>query len=178
MKTIKRVSIILSVAIMSLMSSCSSDDNGDGGSTPSTGNFVKAKIGGSGFSASGEFAPGAVSNGSLALQGAKSDGTAIIIQLATFGDTRLAVGTYNVGPTADSDSYVGTLTTTSFSNNTVLTYNSAICDSANGTIEITTSNTEKIEGKFSFKGVEVRDNEDCSGGTKNVTEGTFRIMLQ
>lgn len=177
MKTIKRVSIILSVAIMSIMSSCSSDDNG-GGSTPSTGNFVKAKIGGNSFSASGEMAPGAVNNGSLALQGAKSDGTTILIQLATFGESRLAVGTYNVGPTANSDVYVGTLTTTTLANNAIMSYNSAICDSANGTIEITASTAEKIEGKFSFKGVEVRDNEDCSGGTKNVTEGTFRVMLQ
>jgi hypothetical protein len=48
---------------------------------------------------------------------------------------------------------------------------SAECDTATGTINITYIDDTKVEGTFSFTGV---DTEDCAGGTKTVTEGAFR----
>jgi hypothetical protein len=35
----------------------------------------------------------------------------------------------------------------------------------------------KIEGTFSFVGKEVKEDETCDGGTKNVTNGSFRLVL-
>jgi hypothetical protein len=60
---------------------------------------------------------------------------------------------------------------------TSTTYSSDICTNTNGTLQVTHSDATKIEGTFSFTGKEVREGEDCSGGTKNVTNGSFRLEL-
>lgn len=48
---------------------------------------------------------------------------------------------------------------------------SADCAIGNGTINVTYIDDVKVEGTFSFTGV---DTENCAGGTKTVTEGAFR----
>jgi|GEM_PF-550996 len=180
MKTLKRIGFVLTMALVTVMTSCSSDDNGGGGgfSGPATGNFVKAKIGGSNFSATGQVVQGAYQSGNIALQGVSINGTnttSMAIQLYKPGG--LTVGTYNVGPDQTGDN-VGLLSyTTVTSSMSTVTYVSADCSSASGTIEITFIDDTKIEGTFSFTGVELRDNDDCSGGTKNVTNGSFRLEL-
>lgn len=48
---------------------------------------------------------------------------------------------------------------------------SAECDNATGTINITYIDDLKVEGTFSFTGV---NTDNCDGGSKTVTEGKFR----
>lgn len=48
---------------------------------------------------------------------------------------------------------------------------SADCPNATGRINVTYIDNTKVEGTFSFTGV---DTENCGGGTKTVTEGSFR----
>ena len=44
-------------------------------------------------------------------------------------------------------------------------------------LETTELSEVKIEGTFSFVGKEVKEDETCDGGTKNVTNGSFRLVL-
>lgn len=180
MKTMKKISIVLTLVLGSFLNSCSSSDDGGGGgfSGPATGTFVKAKPGGSNFLAEGSFASGDYSSGNLVLTGTSSTGKSIGIQLYALDGT-LEVGTYDVGALSNSSAYTGNLTYIDVNTSTfaVVTYNSAFCDSSTGTIEITYVDANKIEGTFSFEGKEVRDGDDCSGSTKNVTNGSFRIEL-
>lgn len=180
MKTMKQFGIVLAIALTTLLSSCSSDDGGGGGgfSGPATGTFVKAKASGSNFLAEGTFASGAYSSGNLVLTGTSTTGKSVGIQLYALDGT-LDVGTYDVGALSNSSAYSGNLTYIDVNISTfeVLTYNSAFCDSSTGTIEITFVDDTKIEGTFSFEGKEVREGDDCTGSTKNVTNGSFRIEL-
>lgn len=79
-----------------------------------------------------------------------------------------AVGTYTVNNT-----------TNSFLNFTPgsggVAYATSECESASGTITVTHIDNAKVEGTFSFTGV---DTENCSGGSKTVTEGSFRGTYQ
>lgn len=179
MKTLKRIGLVLTMALVTVMTSCSSDDNGGGGgfSGPATGSFVNAKVNGANFSATGQVVQGAYESGNIVLQGLAVNGTnssSMAIQLYKAGG--LTVGTYNVGPDQTGDVGLLSYTTVTSAMSTV-TYVSGACANASGTIEITFIDDTKIEGTFSFTGVELRDNDDCSGGTKNVTNGSFRLEL-
>jgi len=181
MKTMKQFGIAMVITLTTLLTSCSSsDDGGNGGgfSGPASGSFVKAKPGGSNFLAEGTFASGAYSSGNLVLTGTSTTGKSIGIQLYALDGT-LDVGTYDVGASSNSSAYAGNLTYIDVNTSTfaVVTYNSAFCDTSTGTIEVTFVDATKIEGTFSFQGKEVRDGDDCSGTTKNVTNGSFRIEL-
>lgn len=178
MKTIKRflgLSIIAGMATMVLSCGGSSDDGGGGFSGPSTGTFVKAKTAGANFLAEGQYANGGVSSGNLVLQGISMTGKSINIQLYC-NDGSIDVASYNANDSQNSDAYVASLSYIEINTSTMtsITYSSLFCENANGSIEITTSNSDKIEGTFSFIGKEVRENDDCSGGTKNITNGSFR----
>lgn len=180
MKALKHFGLSLTMALSTLFISCSSDDNGGGGgfSGPSSGTFIKAKAGGSNFMAEGTFASGGFSSGNLVLTGTTTTGKSIGIQLYALDGT-LDVGTYDVGALSNNSAYTGNLTYIDVNTSTfaVVTYNSVFCDSSTGTIEITYVDANKIEGTFSFNGKEVREGEDCSGSTKNVTNGSFRLEL-
>lgn len=183
MKTIKRflgVSLFAGIVLTALSCGDSGSDSGSGGfSGPSTGKFVKAKIAGSNFLAQGEYTNGDAPSGNLVLQGFSTTGKSLNIQLYC-NDGSIDVGTYNANATNESDAYVAGLTLIDINTSTMtsVTYSSVFCENANGTIEITTSNAEKIEGTFSFVGKEVREDDDCSGGTKNVTNGSFRLEFE
>ncbi len=105
-------------------------------------------------------------------------GKSIDIQLYAVDGT-LETGTYNVNSTNEDDGYVGSLTYVEVNLSTfaVGTYSSMNCDNANGTITITFIDATKIEGTFSFTGKEVKEDESCSGTTKNITNGSFRLEL-
>jgi len=180
MKNLNKFGLILFLAVSSILSSCSSDD-GDGGggfSGPSTGTFVKAKVGSTNVLAQGEFANGGYNSGNLVLQGFDMSGKSVNIQLYAL-DGALEVGTYDMGLTNTEDNYVGsfTLIDVDTSSLTTKTYSSAFCSDSNGTLEITFIDATKIEGTFSYKGKELLENEDCSGATKNVTNGSFRFVI-
>ena len=181
MKTIKKIGLFLAVALVSFTTSCSSDDNGGGGggfTGPSTGTFIKAKVGGSNFLAEGSFASGGFTSGNIVLTGTSTSGKSIGIQLYALDGT-LEVGTYNVGASNDENAHSGNLTFVDVNTSTfsVITYNSLFCESSTGTIEILHVDDTKIEGTFEFSGKEVRDGDDCSGDVKTVTNGSFRLEL-
>lgn len=181
MKNLNKFGLILFLAVSSILSSCSSDD-GDGGggfSGPSTGTFVKAKIGSTNLLAEGDYANGGYNSGNLVLQGfSTTTGKSVNIQLYAI-DGSLEVGTYAMDLSNTEDNYVGSLSLIDIDINSMSTktYNSSFCDDSNGTLEITFIDATKIEGTFSFKGKELLEAEDCSGGTKNVTNGSFRLEI-
>ena len=176
--TIKQFSFALVLALTTILTSCSSSSSDGGGSGPATGTFVKAKVAGSDFLGEGAYATGAYNSGNLAVQGTTTTGKSIDIQLYAT-DGALTVGTYNVNSTNTDDSHVGSLSLTEVNLSTFIstTYNSQVCDNASGTISITFIDATKIEGTFSFTGKELKDGDDCSGGTKNITNGSFRLEL-
>ncbi len=180
MKTIKQVGFALTLFLGAVMSSCSSSssDGGGGFSGPTTGTFLKANVAGTSILAEGQFAAGAYQSGNLAIQGTSTSGKSVDIQLYAL-DGSLEVGTYNVSASNNEEVYVGSLSLIDVNTSTFTstTYNSLFCENASGTVQITFIDNTKIEGTFSFTGKEVKENEDCSGGTKNVTEGSFRLQL-
>ena len=180
MKTVKLFGVVLTTILSTFFISCSSDDGGGSGgfSGPSTGTFVKAKVGGTNVLAEGDYANGGYNSGNLVLQGFAVSGQSVNIQLYALDGT-LDVGTYNVSATNTDDTYVGGLSLIDINMSTMssITYSSQICDNASGTVEITYVDATKIEGTFSFTGKELREDEDCSGATKNVTNGSFRLEL-
>ncbi|MGL2966517.1 DUF6252 family protein [Flavobacterium sp. XGLA_31] len=180
MKTMKQFGFGLALILTAVLSSCSSSSDGGGGgfSGPATGSFVKANAGGASILAQGQYANGDYVSGNLVLQGTTMDGKSVNIQLYAM-DGSLEVGTYNVSATNTEDNYVGSLSLIEINTSTfqTTTYNSQICENASGTIDITFIDDTKIEGTFSFTGKELKENEDCSGGTKNVTDGSFRLEL-
>lgn len=180
-KKIKQLSFVLALAILGSLSSCGggdSDSGGGGFSGPATGTFVKAKVGGTNILAEGSYANGGFNSGNLVLQGFSMEGKSVNIQLYALDGT-LETGTYNVNTTNPEDTHVGSLSLIDVNTSTLTTatYSSLVCDNATGTIVITFVDATKIEGTFSFTGKEVREGEDCSGGTKNVTNGSFRLEL-
>lgn len=181
MKTIKHFSFAIVLALTTILSSCSSSD-GDGGGGgfdgPATGSFVKAKAAGSNFLAEGSLASGGLNSGNLVLQGTTMTGKSVQIQLYAIDGT-LETGVYNANATNNNDTHVASLTyievnTSTF---TATAYNSLNCENATGTIEVTYAGADKIEGTFSFVGKEVKEDESCNGGTKTVTNGSFRLEL-
>jgi FlaG/FlaF family flagellin (archaellin) len=181
MKTIKQFGLVLSLTVIAMLSSCSSssgDSNGGGFSGPATGSFVKATANGTNVLAEGQFATGGYESGNLVMQGMTMDGKSVNIQLYALDGT-IDVGTYNVSSTNTEDNYIGSLLYMEINTSTFTTasYSSQICDNASGTIQVTFVDATKIEGTFSFTGKELKENEDCSGGTRNVTNGSFRLEL-
>lgn len=181
MKTIKRVSVLVALALVTILSSCGgSDDNGGGGgfSGPATGTFIKATAAGSNFLSEGQFAVGDYQDGSMVVTGSTATGNNIGIQLYAVSGA-LAVGTYDMSANQNEDLAVGNLQFTGVDLNTltVTPYSSVNCENASGTLTITFIDATKIEGTFSFLGKEVKENEACDGGTKNITNGSFRLEL-
>jgi len=180
MKTIKQFGMALVLSLSALVTSCSSSDSGGGGgfSGPTTGTFVKANVAGTAVLAEGSFANGGYNAGNLVLQGFSLDGKSVNIQIYAVDGT-LDVGTYDLSTSNTEDVVVGGLSLIDVNTSTMTstTYSSNICTNTTGTLTVTVSDATKIEGTFSFTGKEVKENDDCSGGTKNVTNGSFRLEL-
>ncbi|WP_162127270.1 DUF6252 family protein [Flavobacterium phycosphaerae] len=180
MKTSKQFGLALLLSLTALVTSCSSSDSSGGGgfSGPATGTFVKAKVDGSAVLAEGQFANGGYNSGNLVLQGFSLEGKSVNIQIYALDGT-LDVGTYDLSEANSEDVVVGGLSLIDVNTSTMssTTYSSNFCSSSTGSVQITFVDDTKIEGTFSFNGKEVKENDDCSGGTKSVTEGSFRLEL-
>lgn len=172
MKTIKKAGIVLTMALVTILSSCGgSDDNGGGGS--GSGGFVKAKVDGASFAASGQLVMGQIAEGNFSMQGVTTAGTSIAINVFAYDGT-LETGVYNLSAASNNDNYTGSVSYNMVSGTTATVYNSLGCDTGIGSVEITFIDATKIEGKFSFN---AKNTETCQGAAKNVTAGTFRCLL-
>lgn len=177
MKKIKNLSLVFAMIVAATVSSCSKDDDNGGGLSTPAGGFIQAKIDGATFQATGAYVIAQYDSGSFQIAGVKTDGTTLNVNVGT-GATGLEAGkTYNLSSTNDpsSSNYFGSMYYAIISGGTADTYNSAACDNTEGTLKITSVTATQIEGTFSYKGKKVSD--DCSGGVKNVTEGSFRALL-
>lgn len=177
MKKIKNLSLVFAMILAATVSSCSNDDDNGGSSSTPTGGYIKAKIDGANFEATGPYVIAQYDNGSFQIAGVKTDGTTLNVNVGT-GVTGLEAGKeYNLSATNDpsTSNYFGSMYYAIISGGTADTYNSAACDNTDGILKITSVSATQIEGTFSYKGKKVSD--DCSGGIKNVTEGSFRALL-
>ena len=179
MKTIKKLGLVLSLAIATILSSCSKDS--DGGSSlaiPATGSYINAKIDGADFTTviAGQSAATAVRSGSDVSTSILIGGSSFnmadpsnskTISLSLNGIT--ATGTYNL----NSENSESMLLYTIKNSTSQITYATGDCTGANGTVTISSISATKIEGTFSFTG-----KDDACTGTKTNTNGTFRGVFQ
>lgn len=174
MKTLQTLTRLSFIALaLFLSTSCSKDDE-NSPYTPVTGNptndsYILGKVDGTDFSSIIFGTSTAVCN----KIGTGDGGQQITILGGDLAANSIAITLWNVTTT-------GTITvnrdTESFLNYSpgsggVAYATSADCATGNGTINVTYIDNLKVEGTFSFTGV---DTENCAGGTKTVTEGTFR----
>lgn len=167
MKTIKKLSAMLALTMMTIFSSCSSSDSGGSGNVPATGSYINAKVNGASFTTiiSGVSAASASRSGSGAdtlIMVLGSNLSANSVSISLFGIT--STGTYSLNSSSDSvmaytESAAG------------VAYGTGICDGSVGTINVTYLDATKIEGTFTFTG---KDGENCAAAAKNVTGGSFR----
>ena len=160
MKTIFKTVTILLLAILS--HSCSDDD--DDSSNSVNDNFIRAKIDGVSYEATGSGLHGSLDTNGFDLDSRNSSGTGMDFYIIG----NIAVGTYNFS-TAN--------VTTQGRLNYRLTgenFTTGFCSISNGTLTITSINGKTVTGTFSFTGSSM--SESCaSPSTKMVTEGTFKI---
>ena len=179
MKNFNKLAIILFTGLTIMFSSCSSDSdsNGGGGSGPATGAYIKANVAGSDFLAQGDLATGTFNGNALIVGGSSITGKSLNIQLYGI-NTALTTGTYAINAANNDETYNGGLTYSDVNTSTfsVKNYSSLNCDNNVGTLEITFIDATKVEGTFSCKGKEVKENEACDGATIDVTNGSFRIL--
>ncbi len=158
-------------ALAVVMSSCSGDDGGGGGSSLDT--YVNATVDGAAFktfSVQGQSLGSALKTGTgdqtlISVTGSSmqsaTDTNVKSINITLMGIT--TTGTYEINANTQSliayvDSALG------------LSWDTSNCDAATGTITVTTLTDAKIEGTFSFTGV----NDDNCADQKVVTNGKFR----
>ncbi|HEY0092176.1 MAG TPA: DUF6252 family protein [Flavobacterium sp.] len=178
MKAFKSLTKFSVVAVFLIVAGCSSDDDDNNTPTPTpstpNGTYLKGKVDGTSWQSL------ELQGQSLAVAVTSGEGTGRLIMINGSGDINGsdsmvinllgidAPGTYTIN--SDSDSvlaYVNTATETS--------YDTSDCSGATGTVTITTINTTKVEGTFSFVG---KVDEDCSQ-TKTIAEGQFRgVFMQ
>ncbi|MGV9004816.1 hypothetical protein [Flavobacterium sp.] len=177
MKNFNKLAIILFTGLTLALSSCSSDSSGGGSAGPATGAYIKANVGGNNFLAEGNLAAGTFNESALNIGGSTITGQSLNIQLYGIS-TLLTKGTYNINATNIGDVYTGgaTYSDVNTSNFSVVSYSSINCDNAVGTLEITYIDANKVEGTFSCKGKEVKQDESCDGATININDGSFRII--
>ncbi|MFT3793804.1 hypothetical protein [Flavobacterium sp.] len=174
MKTLQTLTKFSFIALALLMLSCNKDDDNNNNNVtppvtnnPNSDSYVTGKVDGADFSSFifGTSMAQCTKVGSgpdqlISILG--GDMSANNITIALYGIN--ATGTYSVNNT-----------TNSFLNYTPgsggVAYSTAECEGASGTITVTYIDNLKVEGTFSFTGI---DTENCSGGSKTVTEGSFR----
>ncbi|PHS67200.1 MAG: hypothetical protein COB12_04705 [Flavobacterium sp.] len=171
MKTIKKTIYVTFLCLSVILASCSGDDdNNDGdddGGTGGTGGteFLTAKVDGANFEAAQSPAVivGATSgNGLMTFQGGTNEGKTIRGSVFNYD----GAGTYTTG---DNITNVNSLSYITLPNNL---WNSTF-DIGSGTITITSDDGTTIEGTFSFEGFNASD-----GTTKNITEGSFKAIIE
>lgn len=181
MKTIKKLGLVLSLAIATILSSCSKDSNGGSSlAIPATGSYINAKIDGADFTTviAGQSAATAVRNDNAGMTSILIGGSSVnmsdmtnskTISLSLNGIT--AAGTYTLNSTNTESVLLYTIMNTT--TQAQATYTTSECTGANGTVTISSISATKIEGTFSFTG-----KDDACTGTKTITNGTFRGVFQ
>ncbi|SCY83595.1 hypothetical protein SAMN02927903_02555 [Flavobacterium caeni] len=164
------------IAFSLFLAACSSDDNNNAYvppvGTPSNDTYVTGKVEGADFSSIifGVSAANCQKIGS-------GDDQIVTILGSDMAANSITISLY--GPITARD-YTVNAGTNSFLNYSpgsggVAFATTADCTGASGTITVTHVDDSKVEGTFSFTGV---DTEDCAGGSKTITQGTFRGTYQ
>lgn len=161
MKTLKIKTITALLIFTTLMISCSDDDS-DGDSGNEGGEFLTAKVDGQNFSANDLTIGATITNGVFVVQGGKSDGTTIRINVINYSGT----GTYTFGDSLGNTNSINYITLTP-----VATWASTF-NIGSGTLTVTSDSGGKAEGTFSFTGFNADDSS-----TKNITSGEFKATL-
>ncbi|HNP33632.1 MAG TPA: DUF6252 family protein [Flavobacterium sp.] len=168
MKTIKQLSIVLVLALTSMLSSCSSD--GDGGGSSASLGTLKGKVAGTNFTSmtAATFATKVTAGGTTTVIVQGSDATGKAIHLMVMGTT-VAAGTYQI-----SDASISTeasYTEINLSTMSSTTWAAPYESSGNvGSITISEITDTNVKGTFTFTG------KNQSGtDTKQVTNGAFNV---
>ena len=160
MKTLKSLFVIAFFSLFLI--SCKKDsDNGNNNNNAQ----MSAKVDGAAWNAD-LATTGSISGTSpqvLSIGGTGSQGQ-INLVLGNY----TGVGVYNIGIASPSTFSSYTLTSSPF------TSYSASAVLGSGRIEVTSASATRVEGTFYFSG---KDNNTTPPGTKEITEGTFRIDL-
>jgi len=175
MKTLKTITRLSFIAIALFLVSCGDDDDDTyvpPTTAPTSASYVTGKVDGADFST--------IIFGTSTAQCSKANPGPDQFITVFGGD--LAANSITIGLSAvtTTGTYELNQNTNSFCNYSAgsgeIAYaTSAECNTAHGTVVVTYMDNVKIEGTFSFTGV---NTEDCAGGTKTVTEGSFRGTFQ
>jgi len=171
MKNFKSIAKLSLIAVSLFFVSCGDDDDTyypPANPAPANSSYITGKVDGADFSTiifgTSTATCNRVGTGDeyfITILGGDMAANSITVQLWNI----TAPGTYTVN--RNSDSFLNY----SPGSGGVAYASSAECDTATGTINVTYIDDTKVEGTFSFTGV---NTEDCAGGTKTVTEGAFR----
>ena len=183
MKTIKKLGLVLSLAIATILSSCSKDS--DGGSSlaiPATGTYNNAKVDGANFTT--VIAGQSSANASIIGTGEGNIitvlGTSVgAITGTTFSSSTISItlegitapGTYAVNDNRKVT--LGYLFTPDSTTALTTAYITGDCEGTTGSVTITTLTATKVEGTFTFSAKK----EDTCNETKTITSGSFRAVF-
>ena len=172
MKTLQTLTKLSFIAVSFFFLSCGGDDDNTYyppvSNTPNNDSYITAKVDGADFSTI-LFGTSTANCNRIGT----GDSQMITILGGDMSANSITVNLWNVTTT-------GTISlnrdTNSFLNYSpgsggVAYATSADCATATGTINVTYIDNVKVEGTFSFTGI---NTEDCAGGSKTVTEGSFR----
>lgn len=156
-------------------SSCSKDDDNNNyvpvNQTPNNASYITGKVDGADFST--------IIFGTSTAQSTRvgaGDSTQTTVFGGDLAANSITISLWNVNST-------GTYTINNESESVLnyspgsggVAYSTGECAGATGTVTVTYLDATKIEGTFSFEGI---DTENCAGGHKTVTEGSFRGTFQ
>lgn len=175
MKTIKKLSVVLALTMVTIFSSCSSSDGGSGGGTAALGT-MKAKIGGSNFTSitQGTFATDAY-NGTyhnFSISGVDASGKSLIFMILA---TEITAGTtYQLEETSDLLSASCAYSEVDLSNPTSTQSWGAPYEGGgnSGSITITSKTETNVQGTFTL----TAGNPE-NGTTKSITNGSFNVNI-
>ena len=166
--------MLLAVVAISFTTACSSDDDGNGGGSNGSGEYVRAKIDGTSWSASTSFdtTGGTLStNGGitiLAVQGSDEDGKAINFSIINYDGP----GTYTTGDSMTNTNLIQYVTISPVAGWASNVATSVVGGLTPGSITVSSDDNGVVEGTFSFDGYNADDMT-----TKVFTEGEFRANL-
>ena len=169
MKTIKQISFVLVLALITTLSSCSSD--GGGGSASASLGTIKAKVAGSSFTSmtAATFATKQVVGGATTIVVQGGDASGRTIQLMITGATT-PTGTFEISDTA-SIATIASYTELNLSTMTSQIWAAPFDGSgATGSITITEVTDTNVKGTFTFTA-----KNQAGSDTKHVTDGAFNV---
>lgn len=174
MKNLKKSMVLLMTMIAMTFTACSSDDDANGGGSNGSGEYVRAQIDGSSWSASTSFdtTGGTLStNGGitvLVVQGSDADGNAINFSIINYDGP----GTYTTGDNLTNTNLIQYLTINPVAGWASNVATSVVNGLTPGEIIVSSDDNGVVEGTFSFDGYNADDMT-----TKVITEGEFRANM-